>query len=61
MAEQQGFEFCGGDLVALVFDEFLDPVDDGQPAVGVDAADVAGVHPPVGVDHVGGGVELRPR
>ena len=28
MPQQQGFEFCGGNLVSLVLDEFFQPVDD---------------------------------
>jgi hypothetical protein len=39
VGEQEGLQFGGGHLEALVLDELLDPVDDEQPAVGVDMAD----------------------
>ncbi len=50
MGEQDLLELGGRDLVALVLDQLLDPVGDPEPAVGVDGDDVAGVHPPAGVD-----------
>lgn len=55
VTEEERFEFGGGDLVALVLDQFLDPVHDEEPAVRVDASDVTGVHPSVAVDHGFGG------
>lgn len=55
VGDEEGFEFGGGDLEALVLDQFLDAVDDVEPAVGVGVLDVAGGEPAVGVDHVGGG------
>ncbi|BFO22469.1 hypothetical protein SHKM778_88570 [Streptomyces sp. KM77-8] len=56
VGEEQCLEFGGGDLEALVLDEFLHAVDDEEPAVLVNVADVAGVQPAVLVDHGGGGV-----
>ena len=52
--EQERLQFGGGDLVALVLDQLLDPVDDPQRAVLLDAGDVAGVQPAVGVDRLRG-------
>ena len=51
MAEQDRLQFGRGDLESLVLDEFLEPVDHVQVAVGVDVPEVAGVQPPVGIDH----------
>ena len=50
MGQQHRLELGGRDLVALVLDQLLEPVDDLRAAVGVDGADVAGVEPALGVD-----------
>jgi hypothetical protein len=50
VGEQHALQFGGGDLVALVLDELLDAVDDSHRALVIDARDVAGVQPAVGID-----------
>jgi hypothetical protein len=48
VGQEQRLEFCGRDLVALVLDQLLDPVDDPQRPVLLDAGDVPGVSQPSG-------------
>src|SRR5206468_4084353 len=50
VVEQHGLEFGRGNLVALVLDQLLYPVDDRVAAVLVYHRDVAGVQPPLAVD-----------
>ena len=52
VGEQDRLQFGRGDLVALVLDQLLEPVDDREPAVRVGNAEVAGVQPPLGVDRL---------
>ena len=54
VGEQHRFEFGGRDLVALVFDQLLEPIDDEYPAGVIDLGEVAGVQKPIVVD--GGGL-----
>lgn len=42
MGEQQGFEFCRGDLKAFDFDQFFLPVSDEQIPIRAKIRDVAG-------------------
>ena len=46
-------ELGGRDLQRVDLDQLLEAVDDEDVAVGVDVAEVAGVQPAVGVDHLG--------
>src|SRR5690348_6275023 len=57
VGQQDGLKLGGGDLVALVLDQFLDPVDHVEPPVLAGRDNVAGVDPPVSVD--GGRGRLR--
>ena len=50
VSQQHRFQFGRGHLVRLVLDQFLEPVDDVEPAVGIGVADVTCVQPAVGVD-----------
>ena len=56
--EQQRLELGRRDLVALVLDELLDPVDDREVAALVVDRDVAGVEEAVGVERLGGRLGL---
>ena len=52
--EEHCFELGRCHLEAVVLDQLLDPPDDEQVPVGVDAGEIAGVQPAVGVDGLGG-------
>jgi hypothetical protein len=52
--EQQRLQLGGRDLQRVDLDELLDPVDDEDIAVLVDAPEVARVQPAVGVEDLGG-------
>jgi len=52
--QEHRLDLRGRHLVALVFDELLDAIDEDDVAVGVGAADVARVQPAVGVDRARG-------
>ena len=58
VGEQERLQLGRGDLVALVLDQLLEPVDDGEQAVLVGEADVAGVQPALGVDRLRGRLGL---
>jgi hypothetical protein len=58
MAEQDRLQFGRRDLESLVLDEFLEPVDHVQVAIGVDVAEVTGAQPAVGIDHRGRGLRV---
>ena len=47
MSQQHRLQLGRGDLVALVLDQLLEPVDDGEVAVLVGEADVAGAQPAI--------------
>ena len=49
-AEQQLLDLLGADVLAAPDDDVRDPVGDGEVAVGVEHADVAGAVPAVGVE-----------
>src|SRR3954463_7452883 len=57
MLEQQLLELARVDVVALVDEHVLLAVDDGEVAVLVDRADVAGAQPAV-LEHLGRGLDL---
>src|SRR5256714_13487517 len=57
VGQQDGLELGGGNLVALVLDQFLDPVGHVEPPVLAGRDDVASVQPSVSVD--GGRGRLR--
>ncbi len=50
VAEQDGLQFGRRHLVALVFDEFFQSVDDVDAAVGIDLGEVSSVQESVGID-----------
>jgi hypothetical protein len=50
VATQDGLEFGRGDLESFDLDEFLEPVEQVQVAIGVEACDVASVQPAVSVE-----------
>src|SRR5262249_24724195 len=56
---EQVLELGGADVAADHDDQVLDPVDDGQVALGVEESDVAGVQPAV-AQHLGGQLGLLP-
>jgi hypothetical protein len=56
VAGQQRLQLGGCHLVGADLDELLEPVDHEHVAAGVDLAEVAGVQPAAGVDHLDGGV-----
>ena len=52
VGEQDRFQLGRGDLVRLVLDQLLEPVDDVKSAVLVGEPEVAGVQPALGVDRL---------
>ncbi|SLC74363.1 Uncharacterised protein [Mycobacteroides abscessus subsp. massiliense] len=55
MGQQQCLQLRRRHLVALVLDEFLEPVHDRHHAIGAHDRDIAGMQEPVGLDRRGGG------
>jgi hypothetical protein len=56
MRQQQRLELRGRHLQPFVFDQFLRAIDDVEPALFVDVADVAGVIPALRIDRCRGGI-----
>jgi hypothetical protein len=54
MAVEEFLDLARIDVLAAADDHVLDPADDVAIAFGVDGREVAGVHPAVGVDRLGG-------
>ena len=56
--DQQRFEFGGGDLQPLVFDELFHAIDDGKPTAVVHHRDITGAEPAIVAQAGGGGLGL---
>jgi hypothetical protein len=54
MRQQHGLEFRWRNLVGLVLDQLLEPVDDRKRPVLVEVGDVSGVQPAVTIHGIGG-------
>ena len=54
MAKQNRLDLGRRNLHPLVFDQLLQTIDDEEAPVGVDVPEIAGVQPPVVLDHVAG-------
>src|SRR5215213_298519 len=63
MGQQDGFQFGGGDLEALVLDQLLEAVDDEEVTASVGAGQIPRMQPAVVVEHGGGrlrSIEVTP-
>src|SRR5713101_207700 len=60
MTIEEFLDFPGIEILAATDHHVLDAADDVAIALGIDDGDVAGVHPPLGVEHVGGLFPLIP-
>src|SRR5450631_1199110 len=60
MTIEEFLDFSGIEILAATDHHVLDAADDVAIALGIDHGDVAGVHPPLRVEHVGGLFPLIP-